>query len=1067
MTEKHTRPLLNISKSILDTTYLALTQEWSLWENSLGVALRHISEELCDTLHVARVSIWANNQQQDGFELLDMYQRDRQQHSHGTQLLFSDYPAYLDALTQDRVIDAVDAHSDYRTREFSEHYLTPNGIGSMLDATLRKAGQLSGVLCIEHVGGQRLWNEHEKRFAISVADLISQRLIHEDIRNTARYYRELSSLHQAIFNGASYSIISTRIDGTIDAFNDAAARMLGYSSSEVIDQATPLLFHDVDQIRQRAETLSQELGEPVEANLEALFARARRGIADEQEWTYIRKDGSRLPILLSTSALTDNDDNITGFLGIAFDITDRVLTQRALREEEARYRLLFESAGDSIFLMKGDLFIDCNSATLNMFGCRREQIINQPPYRFSPEFQPDGSTSMDKALEKINAAFAGETQFFEWQHLTYSGSPFDAEVTLNTVKIQDQPHLLATVRDISDRKSAERELKKSRRQLLHRNENLSLINQLANRLHGSHSVDTIFEDTLQALLGLTDTPLVAIYLKDDQQPLLRLMRSYGFDEAAVQTGLAIPLDNSISGLALKAGQIMVSRDFASDERVNERIKRYLQKHTIQAGVVIPLIYQELSLGTINLLYRNNREFSAVELETFEAIGNAVSLALANARHMITLKTMAHHDSLTGLPNRSLLHEHFHRRLNNTPSESAVLLLLDLDRFKEINDTLGHHIGDKLLQQIGPRLSSLDTGYDTLLCRLGGDEFTIVMYDITDNADIHRYTELLLEALRKPFAIDAMVLEIDVSIGVAVYPADGKNSHALLRSADVAMYEAKRKGGGICRYNRSADKHTPERLALIAELGTAIREGQLLLHFQPKVDLISAQVTGFEALVRWQHPHMGLLYPDKFMHLAEVSDTIHLLTQAVLEQALAQQQQWRAAGYGFSVAINLSARNLGDDRCISYIENKMQQYGTEPGMLELEITETALMHDPGGAALLLNRLSALGVKIAIDDFGTGYSSLSYLRKLPIDALKIDREFVAEMLNNEQDSIIVRSTIALAHNLNMKVVAEGVENEATMKILDKMGCDQVQGYYISRPADWDTMQQWLAISAFSDR
>jgi diguanylate cyclase (GGDEF)-like protein len=390
---------------------------------------------------------------------------------------------------------------------------------------------------------------------------------------------------------------------------------------------------------------------------------------------------------------------------------------------------------------------------------------------------------------------------------------------------------------------------------------------------------------------------------------------------------------------------------------------------------------------------------------------------------------------------------------------VALMLLDLDRFKEINDTLGHHIGDRLLQKVGPRLEPIMKQHNTLLCRLGGDEFTILIYDEKDEAALIDFGRQVLEELRKPFTIDSMILEIDVSIGIAVHPADGKDSHALLRSADVAMYEAKRRGGGVVRYDRAEDQHTPERLALIAELGTAIREGQLLLHYQPKLDLGSDQFTGFEALVRWQHPHMGLLFPDKFMHLAEVSDAIHYLSQEVLQQALQQQQQWLAQGYRFSVAVNLSARNLIDDRLIDFIEQQLKYYQTPPGMLELEITETALMQDPLGATDLLNRLSSLGIKVSIDDFGTGYSSLSYLRNLPIDALKIDREFVNDMLRNEADRIIVRSTIALAHNLGLKVIAEGVEDTDTIDALKKMGCDSIQGFALSKPRDWPTIEQWL--------
>jgi EAL domain-containing protein (putative c-di-GMP-specific phosphodiesterase class I) len=277
-----------------------------------------------------------------------------------------------------------------------------------------------------------------------------------------------------------------------------------------------------------------------------------------------------------------------------------------------------------------------------------------------------------------------------------------------------------------------------------------------------------------------------------------------------------------------------------------------------------------------------------------------------------------------------------------------------------------------------------------------------------------------------------------------------------------MYVAKRGGSAIVRYDRSCDEHTPERLALIAQLGEAIREKQLCLHYQPKVELQSGRVTGFEALVRWQHPQLGLLFPDKFIQLAEMSDAIHFLTQTVLELALAQQQQWQQAGYQYSVATNLSARNLIDSRCVDFIEALLKKYDTAPGMLELEITETALMFDPDGAIALLKRLSALGVKLAIDDFGTGYSSLSYLRKMPLDALKIDREFVMDMLTNEHDSIIVRSTIALAHNLDLMVIAEGVENDATFDKLRIMGCDIAQGYFISKPDDWSSIANWLADS-----
>jgi predicted signal transduction protein with EAL and GGDEF domain len=318
---------------------------------------------------------------------------------------------------------------------------------------------------------------------------------------------------------------------------------------------------------------------------------------------------------------------------------------------------------------------------------------------------------------------------------------------------------------------------------------------------------------------------------------------------------------------------------------------------------------------------------------------------------------------------------------------------------------------------------------------------------------------LLTALRAPFLIDAMQLLMDASMGIAFYPGDGNDSHALLRSADVAMYEAKRKGGGIAIYDRSLDQNSPERLGMIADLNQAIRDRQLSLHYQPKLDLNTGRNAGFEALVRWPHPRLGLLYPESFLQLAELSETIHSLTDLVLELAIMQLREWRDAGAQCSVSVNLSARNLIDDRCLLTIRNLMHEYRIEPGALEVEITETALMHDPEQAAERLDRIAALGVRISIDDYGTGYSSLGYLHRLPINALKIDRLFVSDMRNGMHDAIIVRSTIALAHSLGLIVVAEGVEDAPTQELLHGMGCDQIQGYHLSPPLPPEQLARFI--------
>jgi len=871
-------------------------------------------------------------------------------------------------------------------------------------------------------------------------------------------YRKLSIMQQAIFDGANYSIIATDTEGLIRFFNRGASKMLGYRPDEIINIQTPAIFHKPSEVIRHAQVLSEELGKPIEPGFDVFVEKAKMGTYEELEWTYIHKSGREIPIMLSVTALHDESGEIDGFLGIAFDISETVLTKAALAEQEERYRQLFESAGDAIFLMCNDQFTDCNQSTLKLFGCSREQIVNSTPYRFSPEFQSNGKTSKEEALRHINAAMAGQTQIFEWTHVKLDGTPFEAEVTLSAIEIEDQIQILANVRNINARKQAERDLLISQRRLVNQNESLRLINQLSGRLNGVNSLQSIADITLENLLGVAETAHVAIYFVNNELQTLELFATNGF-APQIKMNQHNSLDTGMSGEALRTNSIQFSRDFNQDSQVNPEIKQSLLNSNICSGVAVPLSYQGKKFGCINLGYSSISGYDSIEKETFDIIGYTVSQALANAQQMKDLDYMAHHDSLTGLSNRLLFHSTFQQRADDPDYRSAALLLLDLDRFKEINDTLGHHTGDVLLQQIGPRLNQVFAGHKILISRLGGDEFTVLIDHVSDDRVIELYARTLLSSLREPFNIESMMLEIDASIGIAKYPENGKDSHALLRSADVAMYEAKRNGGGIKVYDVNDDKHTPERLALIADLNGAIRDNQLKLHFQPKIDLATGKASGFEALVRWQHGRLGLLYPDKFIPLAEMSDSIHYMTEAVIDLALKHQSQWYKKGFHLPVAVNLSARNLIDDRCVQFIQRAMQRYQTQPGMLELEITETALMQDPETAVDILNKIAELKIKLSIDDFGTGYSSLAYLRRLPINLLKIDREFVFDMLSRTQDSIIINSTIALAHNLRLQVVAEGVEDLPTLKRLRKMGCDFAQGYTICKPKSWPEIESWL--------
>ncbi|MDQ6670338.1 MAG: EAL domain-containing protein [Chloroflexota bacterium] len=423
-----------------------------------------------------------------------------------------------------------------------------------------------------------------------------------------------------------------------------------------------------------------------------------------------------------------------------------------------------------------------------------------------------------------------------------------------------------------------------------------------------------------------------------------------------------------------------------------------------------------------------------------------------------LRHQALHDDLTGLPNRTLLQDRLAQAILTGQRENTTvtLLLIDLDRFKEINDTFGHHYGDLLLQQVGPRLTAVLHASDTV-AGLGGDEFGVLL-PATDVSNAVPIAKTLLRALEAPFMLEGQPAEISGSIGVADYPAHGKNAATLLRQADVAMYVAKRGQSGVVVYAAEHDHHSAGRLALGGELRLAIETDELVLQYQPKVDL-SGRLAGVEALVRWRHPQRGMIAPDEFIGLAENIGLIKPLTRWVLNAALRQCRTWLNSGFAIQVAVNVSMHDLHDDTLPDTVARLLVAHGVPAEYLGIEITEGAIMSDTGRALSVLTRLRAVGVSLSVDDFGTGYSSLAYLKRLPVDELKIDRSFVRNIATDEEDAAIVRSTIGLGHELGLGVVAEGVEDQASWDRLRQFGCDLAQGYFIARPLSVSDLDRWL--------
>lgn len=430
------------------------------------------------------------------------------------------------------------------------------------------------------------------------------------------------------------------------------------------------------------------------------------------------------------------------------------------------------------------------------------------------------------------------------------------------------------------------------------------------------------------------------------------------------------------------------------------------------------------------------------------------------RQREALEHQATHDSLTGLANRYQLNRKLHQALHATEinQNRITLLLLDLNKFKEINDTLGHGIGDRVLTQVAERFSTCASD-SIVLARIGGDEFAVMLPEDEEKQQGIHVAEALLESLTQPFIVRDIALDVGASIGIAYYPDHGRDADTLLQNADTAMYAAKRGGTGISLYHPELTKTNILRMTISTGLRQAMANSKLEMYYQPKLDLATNRVMSVEALLRWNHPQLGFISPEVIVDVAETTGLIWPLTQWTLQNAVTDARLWFAMGYQVHVAVNLSARLLQDMTLIERITACLEECDANPQWLTLEITESAIMNDPDRALKNAMTLSARGIHLSIDDFGTGYSSLSYLRKLPADELKIDKSFVMDMLNESNDLLIVKSTIELAHTLGLKVVAEGVESEAILKTLRNLGCDIAQGYLISRPIQLDKMTQWL--------
>jgi diguanylate cyclase (GGDEF)-like protein len=534
------------------------------------------------------------------------------------------------------------------------------------------------------------------------------------------------------------------------------------------------------------------------------------------------------------------------------------------------------------------------------------------------------------------------------------------------------------------------------------------------------------------------------------------------DTKEVSTSSA--LDDACSAVARSGKGLLLSRPVKDDA-----LRAAMEARGFKDAVLAPLRSENGIVGTIMVANRlgDVGTFETEDLRVLETVTNHASVTLENRRLVDQLREEAAekehqslHDSLTGLPNRVLFNHRVEKAIAALVGrpESVAVMLLDIDDFKEVNDTLGHHHGDLLLREIGDRLSEVLRPEDTV-ARLGGDEFAVLLPCLPDAAAASKVAGRIARAFERNFQLCDVTLEVRASIGIALYPEHGNEAKTLLQRADVAMYTAKDHKQGFEIYALEKDQCNPRRLSLMSELRLAIQNDELDVYYQPQARIKDRGVIGVEALLRWQHPEHGFIPPDEFIPMAEHTGLIRPLTLYVLRKSMLQCLEWRRQGADLTLAVNLSVRSLLDLAFPTDVSRLLTETGYDPNYLTLEITESSIMADPSRVLTELKHLRALGLTLSIDDFGTGYSSLSYLSRLPVREVKIDRSFVMHMMDDDNDAVIVQTVIDLGRNLNLQVVAEGIEDAETWKRLAAMGCDIAQGYYLGRPMPAAQLDRWL--------
>jgi diguanylate cyclase (GGDEF)-like protein/PAS domain S-box-containing protein len=748
------------------------------------------------------------------------------------------------------------------------------------------------------------------------------------------------------------------------------------------------------------------------------------------------------------------DDEVGQLIGnFNLLVEDRKRYETALAASERRLEKLVESAPDAIVVQTQGRFAYVNAAALRLFGTRsREQLLGQQIIeRIHPDCRAMELERMSRLNHEKKPAPPQDQQF-----LRIDGTPIDVEVSAVPFRYENENGALVFVRDITERKRAEQTQKKLNRAL-------RLLSECNMALVHAEREQSLLDEICRLVVTKGGYRMAWVgYAEQDKQKSVHAVSQFGLNDGYIENANISWADTEqgrgIVGSAIRVGKTQVNQNFLENASMLPWRDAALERG-FQSNISLPLMSEQQAFGALTIYSQDPDSFAEDEVQLLQELANDLAFGIGILRMRIQreaaeekLAFLSHHDPLTHLPNRVLLRDRFDRAVAEAARDRSgvAMLFLDLDNFKQVNDSLGHDVGDQLLLRVVERLGNCIRDSDTI-SRQGGDEFVVLLSTISDSSVASRVAQAILDAVTEPFDIGPHTISTTFSIGISLYPNDGNDFDTVLKNADAALYHAKDNGRDTYHFfANTMNVDALARMQLHGNLRKAVKNQEFLLHYQPQIDIGSGSVVGVEALIRWQRPDEGLIAPGRFIPLAEESGLIVPIGEWVLNEACRQMKAWIDDGAPpMVVAVNLSAQQFRRGDILDTVQRALNQSGLPPELLELELTESILLQETGAVMKILHNLKKLGVQLSIDDFGTGYSSLSYLKRLAVDKLKIDQSFIRDLAHDADDAAIIKAIIQLGHALQLCVIAEGVETDIQLDFLRKYGCDQAQGYLIARP------------------